>query len=230
MFAKQLIIDDIIPLKTSDSGAYALNWMDENKVSHMPIVNDVEFLGLISDEDIFTLNNFEEALGNHQLTLSSPFVYDDQHLFEIIKIIAEHKLTLVPVLDSKSRYIGSITAQSLTQSLSKIAAVENPGGIIVLEVSNNDYSLSQIAQIVESNDAKVNNNITLVVNFQLEYFNTHSSKIILDIFKKLENINKKGHSVLVNWLYEIDDEDSLIAGEDYQSILKLPFNMIEIPD
>ena len=78
--------------------------------------------------------------------------------------------------------------------------------------------------------AKVNNNITLVVNFQLEYFNTHSSKIILDIFKKLENINKKGHSVLVNWLYEIDDEDSLIAGEDYQSILKLPFNMIEIPD
>ena len=155
MFAKQLIVDDIIPLKTSDSGAYALNWMDENKVSHMPIVNDVEFLGLISDEDIFTLNNFEVALGNHQLSLISPFVYDDQHLFEIIKIIAEHKLTLVPVLDKKNRYIGSITSQSLTQSLSKIAAVENPGGIIVLEVSNNDYSLSQIAQIVESNDAKV---------------------------------------------------------------------------
>lgn len=155
MFAKQLIVDDIIPLKTSDSGAFALNWMDENKVSHMPIVNDVEFLGLISDEDIFTLNDFEEALGNHKLSLSSPFVYEDQHLFEIIKIIAEHKLTLVPVLDKKSRYLGSITAQSLTQSLSKIAAVENPGGIIILEVSNNDYSLSQIAQIVESNDAKV---------------------------------------------------------------------------
>lgn len=155
MFANQLIIEDIIPLKTSDSGAYALNWMDENKVSHLPIVNDVEFLGLISDEDIFALNNFEEALGNHQLSLASPFVFEDQHLFEIIKIIAEHKLTLVPVLDKKSRYMGSITSQSLTQSLSKIAAVENPGGIIILEVSNNDYSLSQIAQIVESNDAKI---------------------------------------------------------------------------
>lgn len=155
MFAKQLITDDIIPLKTSDSGAYALNWMDENKVSHLPIVNDVEFLGLISDEDIFTLNNFEEALGNHQLSLASPFVYEDQHLFEIIKIIAEHKLTLLPVLDKKNRYIGSITSQSLTQRLSKIMAVENPGGIIVLDVNNNDYSLSQIAQIVESNDAKI---------------------------------------------------------------------------
>ena len=155
MFANQLIIDEIIPLKTSDSGAYALNWMDENRVSHLPIVNDVEFLGLISDEDIFALNNFEEALGNHKLTLASTFVYEDQHLFEIIKIIAEHKLTLVPVLDKKGRYIGAITSQSLTQNLAKIAAVENPGGIIVLEVSNNDYSLSQIAQIVESNDAKV---------------------------------------------------------------------------
>lgn len=155
MFAKQLIVDDIIPLKTSDSGAYALNWMDENRVSHLPIVNDVEFLGLISDEDIFSLNNFEEALGNHNLTMTSPFVYEDQHLFEIIKIITESKLTLVPVLDKKSRYIGSITSQSLIQSLSKIAAVETPGGIIVLEVIHNDYSLSQIAQIVESNDAKV---------------------------------------------------------------------------
>ena len=155
MFAKKLLVDHIIPLKTSDTGAYALNWMDENKVSHLPIVNEVEFLGLISDEDIFLLNNFEEALGNHNLSLNPPFVYEDQHLFEIIKIIAERKLTLVPVLDKKNRYIGSITTQSLTQSLSKIAAVENPGGIIVLEVSYNDYSLSQIAQIVESNDAKV---------------------------------------------------------------------------
>jgi len=155
MFAKQLITDDIIPLKTSNTGAYALNWMDENKVSHLPIVNDVEFLGLISDEDIFEFNNFDEALGSHKLSLVSPFVYEDQHLFEIIKIIAEHKLTLVPVLDYQNRYLGAITSQSLIQSLSKIVSVEHPGGIIVLEVSNNDYSLSQIAQIVESSDAKI---------------------------------------------------------------------------
>ncbi len=155
MFAKQLLTDDIIPLRTSDTGAYALNWMDENKVSHLPIVNEVEFLGLISDEDIFALNDFEEALGNHKLSLSSTFVYEDQHLFEIIKIFAEHKLTLLPVLDAQNRYLGSITSYSLTQDLAKMVAIDNPGGIIVLEVSDNDYSLSQIAQIIESNDAKV---------------------------------------------------------------------------
>lgn len=68
-------------------------------------------------------------------------------------------------------------------------------------------------------------------NIQLEYFNTSSSKCILDIFKKLENINKQDNSeVIINWYYEEDDEDMLEAGEDYQSILKIPFKMIEIEE
>jgi len=68
------------------------------------------------------------------------------------------------------------------------------------------------------------------VNVQLEYFNTSSSKCILDVFKKLESIHKAGNEVLVNWYYEEDDEDMLEAGEDYQSIIKIPFKMIEIEE
>ncbi|MBN2893946.1 MAG: DUF1987 domain-containing protein [Bacteroidales bacterium] len=68
-------------------------------------------------------------------------------------------------------------------------------------------------------------------NIQLEYFNTSSSKCILDIFKKLESINKQDEKdVVINWYYEEDDEDMLEAGEDYQSILKIPFKMIEIEE
>ncbi len=65
------------------------------------------------------------------------------------------------------------------------------------------------------------------VNIQLEYFNTSSSKCILDVFKKLEAIYKSGNEVVINWYYEEDDEDMLEAGEDYQSIIKIPFKMIE---
>jgi len=68
------------------------------------------------------------------------------------------------------------------------------------------------------------------VCIQLEYFNTSSSKCILDVFKKLENIHKSGKEVVINWYYEEDDEDMLEAGEDYQSILKIPFKMIEIEE
>lgn len=65
------------------------------------------------------------------------------------------------------------------------------------------------------------------VNIQLEYFNTSSSKCILDVFKKLEAIYKSGNEVVINWYYEEDDEDMLEAGEDYQSIIRIPFKMIE---
>lgn len=68
------------------------------------------------------------------------------------------------------------------------------------------------------------------VNIQLEYFNTSSSKCILDVFKKLESIHKADNDVIVNWYYEEDDEDMLEAGEDYQSIIRVPFKMIEIEE
>ncbi|TRX70668.1 DUF1987 domain-containing protein [Carboxylicivirga sp. M1479] len=68
------------------------------------------------------------------------------------------------------------------------------------------------------------------VNIQLEYFNTSSSKCILDIFKRLELIHKKGNPVEINWYYEEDDEDMFEAGEDYQSIISIPFKMIEMEE
>ena len=68
------------------------------------------------------------------------------------------------------------------------------------------------------------------VNVQLEYFNTSSSKCILDIFKKLESLKKARNEVVINWYYEEDDEDMLESGEDYESIIRVPFKMIEIVD
>lgn len=65
---------------------------------------------------------------------------------------------------------------------------------------------------------------------QLEYFNTSSSKCILDVFKKLEQVRSAGNEVSVLWHYEADDEDMLEAGEDYQAIINLPFKMIQIEE
>ncbi len=155
MIAKNIITDNITPLKTSDTGEFALRMMDDFKVSHLPIVNNIDFLGLISDSDIYSMNNFEQALGNHKLSLQRPFVTEYQHFYEVVKIVSELKLSLIPVLDNKNKYLGVISLQDLTQHFTKIASLQNPGGIIVLEINNQDYSLSQIAQIVESNDAKI---------------------------------------------------------------------------
>ncbi len=153
MIAKDLISDTIMPLQTSDTGIVALNWMEEFKVSHLPIVNNADFLGLISENDIYTLNSYEEPLGNHSLSLSNPYVTENQHVYDIIRQVYEQKLTLIPVVDEKNHYLGSITLQCLTKYFARLAAVDNPGGIIVLEMGIRDFVLSEIARIVESNDA-----------------------------------------------------------------------------
>lgn len=155
MVAKEMISEVIPPLKTSDTGLIALNWMDVFKVSHLPIVNDTEFLGLISENDIYDLNMPEEPLGNHRLSLLRPYVSEGQHVFEVMELLDRLKLSLIPVLDEAKRYLGVITLMELLHYFTELSALNNTGGIIVLEMNTNDYSLAEIAQIVEANDAKI---------------------------------------------------------------------------
>lgn len=75
-----------------------------------------------------------------------------------------------------------------------------------------------------------NPSLETIVDVKLEYFNTSSSKCILDLFKKLEAIHGKGTEVNVNWFFEMDDEDMEEAGEDYQAIISLPFKLIEVEE
>lgn len=155
MLAKQLITDGILPLKTSDTGRTALSWMEDFRVMHLPIVNNEGFLGLISEFDIYSFNDFDEAVGNHQLSLSKSYVYDNQHLYDVMSLMQQNQLTLIPVVDIHENYMGSITLQSLLDNFALSMSVSDPGGILVLEMSSVDYSLSEIARIVESNDAKI---------------------------------------------------------------------------
>ena len=179
MIARHLIMDGIIPLKTSDSGKTALSWMEDYKIAHLPIVNDQKFLGLISDLDIFNLNDFDEPLGNHNLSLRQPYVKEYQHIYDVLKLVSDQGLTLVPVLDDKENYLGSITLPSLIKHFSKGLSIDNPGGIIVLELAYNNYSLTEIANIVESNDAKILSTFIL----------SHEDSTKIDIVLKINKID-----------------------------------------
>jgi CBS domain-containing protein len=101
------------------------------------------------------MNQPEEPIGNHTLKLFKPFVDGEQHIFEVIGLASRLKLSVIPVLDSKNHFMGVITTSDLIRHLAGISSMDQPGGIIVLELIERDYSLSQIAQIVESNNVKV---------------------------------------------------------------------------
>jgi CBS domain-containing protein len=157
MVAKELISEVIPVLSTSDTGQKALNWMEVFRISHLPIVNNEEFLGLISDMDIYDINDPDQPIGNHKLSLIKPFVRLDQHIFEIIELASRLRLTVIPVLDDKNIYKGVVMASDLLWKVAEMSSLREPGGIIVISLLQNDYSLSQISQIIESNDAKVLN-------------------------------------------------------------------------
>jgi len=175
MLAKDLISDVVPALRTSDSGQKALYWMDIFRISHLPIVNNEDFLGLISDKDIYDFNMAEEPIGNHSLSLFSPYVTEDQHVYEVIELASRLNLSIIPVLTNNNKYRGVITQNDLVHHFADFAALKEPGAIIVLDLSVYDYSLSQIAQIVEGNDAKI---LSM-------YISSHSSSTRLELTLKI---------------------------------------------
>lgn len=155
MYAKDIISEEIPALRTSDSGATAINWMEIFRVSHLPIVNSKEFLGLISDTDIYDLNMAEEPIGNHHLSLFKPYVLQHQHIYNVLEVASRLQLSVVPVLNENKHYLGVITITDLMHYFAELGALKNPGGIIVLELNIRDYSMTEISQIIEGNDAKI---------------------------------------------------------------------------
>lgn len=155
MLAKDIISFEIPPLRTSDNGLKAISWMEEFKIGHLPIVNTIDFLGMISEEDIINMNAPEEPLGNHALSLAKPYVRATQHIYDVIRVITELQLTVIAVLDDDGHYMGLITLPDLVKNLATLSSIKDPGGIIILDLNERDYHLSKIAHIIEENDAKV---------------------------------------------------------------------------
>ncbi len=218
MFAKEIISDIVPALRTSDTGLKALSYMDIFRISHMPIVNNFEFLGLISDKDIYDLNMAEEPLGNHTLSLQRPYVIANQHVYEVIGLVSKLDLTVVPVLDEKKNYLGVITLHALVKYFSELLAIQHPGAIIVLELHINDYSLAHIAQIVESNNAKIlsmyissNPETTTRMNVTLKINTTDMSSI-------LQTFNRYNYVIKTSFME--DDAMQQLLDERYELFLR----------
>ncbi len=156
MLAESLISNEIIPLRTSDMGEDGLSMMEEFMVRHLPIVNNEQLLGLISESDILD-QDATEAVGSYSLSLIRPYVSASDHIFEIMRLLADLKLTLIPVVDDENNYLGVVTQEDLLKRFAQMASFYEAGAVIVLELSRRDYSLSEIARIVESENAVILN-------------------------------------------------------------------------
>lgn len=155
MIAEELISNVIPPLKTSDTVQKALERMSEFKLYHLPIVNEAQFLGLVSEEELIEVRDQQLPIGSLSLTLLNPFVFKEAHIYDVIRLFNQLQLSLVPVLDVNKNYLGVVSINNLLSYTAETYAVKEFGGIIVLEISNRNNSLAHMAQIVEADNAQI---------------------------------------------------------------------------
>ena len=149
MLAIDIINIDIPPLSMNQSGEDAISVMEEYMVRHLPIVEDREVKGMVSEEMI--LDNDQDAMILSYRGSDSPvFVHSEDHILEILAFFAKTNLTCVAVVDAQIKYVGMITLQQLMMRFASEYSFDEPGAIIVLELNKVDYSLTEISRIIES--------------------------------------------------------------------------------
>jgi CBS domain-containing protein len=153
MLSKEILIKQIPVLKSTDKGSLALSLMEEYKLRHLPVVDDGTYTCLIMEKDIFLMENIEDHVKG--ICFFAPYVNEETHILEALRIMSNDKLTLLPVVDSNGRFAGGITLQSLTEKLSEITNADSNGALIAIAIGRQDYDLSNIIRLVESNNSKV---------------------------------------------------------------------------
>jgi CBS domain-containing protein len=155
MLIKDFITKEFPALKKADTIAYALSVMDDLKVRHLPVVADGIYQGLLSEKDIVAVPGLSATVKD--LVLFAPGISESGHLHEVMARMARYRLTVLPVVSPEGEYLGVITRDNVFEVLAGLCNAEVAGSVFVLELLPHDYALSDIARIVEANNAHVLN-------------------------------------------------------------------------
>jgi predicted transcriptional regulator len=155
MLTREIQSQTLPYLHLNDKVYQALQLMNDNHVTHLPIVDGDKFLGTISEEDLLQSENDNAPLDSLQQSFSNASVKSDDHFLKAIQIAAENGLSVVPVLSAENEIAGAVAYSDLLKYASEFMSLNEPGGLIVLEMENGQYSFNEISKLVETNDAQI---------------------------------------------------------------------------
>jgi acetoin utilization protein AcuB len=182
MIAKDLINYMIPPLKPSDDLAKAREWMEELRVTELPVSDHGKFIGLITEEQIldapFDIIHVEDA----DILITEAIISQEQHYYELLKKAYTLGVRMIAVLDENSQYIGVVSVEDVVEAFASSSSVQNPGAILLLTMEMRDYSLSEISKIIENNEA-------IVLSSHMLPHPTETGKIQITIKTNKEDIS-----------------------------------------
>ena len=215
MTAESLIAYDIPALTLAQTGKDAFHLLNDHHVKHLPVVDDHQLVGIISEEEIFN-HKLYEPIREYDFSMFRRFaVRTTDHIFEVMRVMGDNRITVIPVVDEQGDYKGLIAQNDLLRYFAHTASFGEAGGILVLEMNRRDYSLSTIARIVEDEDAKILSVFVTsgadaeMVELTLKINRQELSRVIASL-ERFEYEVKESYS-------ELNDNDSL--QERYESLM-----------
>ncbi|GAB4107653.1 hypothetical protein GCM10028791_00990 [Echinicola sediminis] len=155
MQAYEFINNMIPPLKLTDKVKMALSWMEEIRTDVLPVVHEGFFKGLVTDEMIYNINKDDILVGDVPLEAEGCFVMKDKHIYDVLRVASEYQSNMVAVVDGENIYHGVVTLEDAIAAFADSLAIQAQGGVLVLSMFMTDYSLFEIARVIESENAKV---------------------------------------------------------------------------
>jgi len=214
MIASELISTKIIPVHLEDTGRSALQVMNDLFVKDLPVVDSsYHFVGIISEKDLYDLP-LDQPLAEHKMTLEKVMVQSGDHLFEVLGVMSQNDLSMVPVTEDNGTLLGVITQEDLLHFYARSFSFQEPGSILVLEMGYRDYSLAQISNIIEQEGAKI---LSSFITSDPE-----SEKVLVTIkinATELQHIQASLH----RYGYELK---ASYAEKDYEDLLKQRYDLL----
>ncbi len=193
--ALDIVQHDLPFLRKTYDVVEALGLMDYYRLSHLPVVENNTFLGIVAEEDLLNQDSEEIDSERFETPLIFQFALPNDHLFDVVRKIADMRLSLIPVVGADNVYLGCISQPVLLYNISKLLSLSLEGATIVLEVRSHDYSLQQISRIVEEHEAKV---LGLAVDYQPD------GTLKIHIRTNVQDLNRIRHS-FERFGYQISD-------------------------
>ncbi len=155
MLTSQLINQNIPQLKLQDTVAKAKLLINDFKLTHLPVIAEKKYLGLISEEDLLDVDDDKATIEMIQQHFMLIYIQDDVHFLNAIGYCNQHETNVVPVIDKAAEFMGVITSDYLLKTIGDFSGANEIGGLIILEMERVHFSISEISRIVESNDCTI---------------------------------------------------------------------------
>ncbi len=199
MIARDLINEMVPPLKLTDTGEKAKRWMEELRLSQLPVVDNNQYLGMLLEETIFNAPDLNRSVADYKLEYPELFATPTTHYYDIIKMAMRNKLHVLPVVSDNKEYMGVVSIAETAAAIAQMVASQGPGGIMVVSMKDQDYSMAQISRLIESNDTKILSSFAATDEKNPQYINLTLKLNKTELTRVVATLERYGYTVIAQF-------------------------------